>query len=171
MKNFQVNRLHSASQNYKTPEGSVGRPRYDSVSSMRSEKPEFKKLAPITCTDYAQALEEELTPKPVKQRNYSMNGRNSERLSKKYHSCNENITISSLNNKKLDKAIQRQKKEKLGYFINCASDLLKKKQNSSLRNSVDGSLGDFPVDFSTPKQVKGRNSRRHNHFEPTLKST
>jgi len=55
--------------------------------------------------------------------------------------------------------MKKQKSETLGYFIECASDLIKKSQSSSLRGSMAGSLQDNLVSYSTPKVIHGRNSQ------------
>lgn len=102
-------REHSASQNYKTVQSAVSRPRYDSVSSMRSERPSFKKLEQITCNDDPEEISPERSPKQTKQRHFSMNGRNSRKLNKQYNSCTEKPRLPSAHDAKWDQALKKQK--------------------------------------------------------------
>lgn len=107
--NSKPRREHSASQNYKTVQSAVSRPRYDSVSSMRSERPSFKKLEQITCNDDPEEVSPERSPKPAKQRHFSMNGRNSRKFNKQYKSCTDKPRFSSAHDAKWDQALRKQK--------------------------------------------------------------
>lgn len=70
----------------------------------------------------------------------------------------ENTTVAS-SNKKWNQALKKQKSEALGYFLDCASELLKKTQTSSMRESVTNSFKETLVTYSTPQHFKGRNSQ------------
>jgi len=115
-------------------------------------------LAQIICNEDNKDFNQEEVKVTKHHNHFSITGRNSLKLAKRYNSYMENTTVAS-SNKKWNQALKKQKSEALGYFLDCASELLKKTQTSSMRESVTNSFKETLVTYSTPQHFKGRNSQ------------
>lgn len=146
-------RDHSVSQSYyPASKDLASRPRNTSTDSVRTHRPIFKKLAQVSVFDEGED-DVPIVPSPrtrnKRQQNKSITG--GAKFQLKYHSYAENTTIASGKTKKWTDAYKKQRFETLGFYINCASNLIKKNENSSLRASTTTSINDRKTDLSVEK--------------------
>ena len=127
-------RVHSLSQNYDSTAVISLRAISYSTNTARFHRPIFNKLSPVNCDQ-----EVDLSPNITLQKSLyntceSNITRNNTKLNYKSNSATDSTTMPSTPQKWSD-SLKIHKREKLGYFIDCASSIIKSPSTSSQRLS------------------------------------
>lgn len=125
-------RVHSLSQNYDSKAFISNRAKSYSTNTARFHRPIFNKLSPVNCDEEVHLSPNINLQKSLYSTCESKIGRNSIKFNHKYNSITDSTTVASTP-QKWDESLKNHKREKLGYFIDCAASIFKTPSMSSQR--------------------------------------
>jgi hypothetical protein len=127
-------RVHSLSQNYDSKAFVYNRSKSYSTNTTRFDRPIFNKLSPVNCDEEVHLFPNMTLQKSMYNTCDPKIGRNNIKFNYKCNSITDSTTVASTPQKWSD-SLKNHKREKLGYFIDCASSIVKTPSMSSQRLS------------------------------------